>query len=427
MRAAPKSRAPFVALTPASPAHAHAAVFGQASGEVVGVAFAGRSDAEGHGYIIPVPVVEAFLRVYETSQPRYFGCLPMLGISSQELVNPSLRRHSFGGTLPQHRDGILITEVGSTGCAGAAGVQRGDVLLAIDGVPVSEKGDVPFRGHERLDWTFLITSSGKTVGDEVDLELLRRSAAASMERVHVTARLTPLTTLLPSLLGVDYTPGWVIVGGLVFLRAGQPLLDQIVARGSPGDFHHVHALMRLFQEDTLGRQVQEVLILQDVLAHDINIGYESYRGLLLHSVNGTRIQSLKHLADAVDQEHSTYLVFSFWGDGGRETQTEMAVLELSACRSTATGILEQHKIPAWCSPDVLVERGAEVGPSTAPVSSISDTKEPLKLSVRRPSSASSEGALTGRATHPQASPAAAPPASSLGRLQRYLAGRRRSQ
>jgi hypothetical protein len=118
---------------------------------------AGRLDVQGMSFIIPVPVIQLFLEAYDRSKQPHFAPLPMLGISTQNLINPSLRRMCFGGATPPTRDGVLVTELVSGGCAQLAGVRPGDVLVAIDGVPISEKGDVPFRGHERLDWVYLIT------------------------------------------------------------------------------------------------------------------------------------------------------------------------------------------------------------------------------------------------------------------------------
>lgn len=140
-----------------NPGNSGGPVFSYQTAAVVGVAFAGRIDVQGMSFIIPVPVIKLFLEAFERSKQPHFAPLPMLGIATQDLINPSLRRMCFGGATPPTRDGILISEAVQGGCAQLAGVRSGDVLVAIDGVPISEKGDVPFRGHERLDWVYLIT------------------------------------------------------------------------------------------------------------------------------------------------------------------------------------------------------------------------------------------------------------------------------
>lgn len=318
------------------------------------------------GFIIPVPVIDLFLSTYQRTKKPQFTPLPMLGISTQDLVNPSLRRLSFGGSMPPARDGILITEVVKGGCAEKGGVKPGDVLVRIDGVAISEKGDVPFRGHERLDWVYLVTK--KPVGDKIKLDLLRRGGqpmspgakkgvtaggVGKLEHVQVETTLEQSPSLLPALLHVDYRPGWVIIGGLVFLRAGQPLLDQIISRGASGGFAHVQSLMSLFDKESSTAGIEEAVILQDVLAHDINVTYEEYRGLLIHSINGTRIQSLKHLASFYEANKEPFITIEFGGGGRKEKHAESVVMEMGLCAATQMEILVQHKIPHWCSDDVL--------------------------------------------------------------------------
>ena len=133
----------------------------------MGVAFSGRKDAEGFGFIIPTPVVNLFIAVYEKTGT--FGRLPALGVEVP-LINQALRALVFGGALPPHHDGVLIVKVEPHSCAASAGVRAGDILMAIDGEAVSEDGEVNFRGHERLSFDYLITK--KQVGDSVNRAVL---------------------------------------------------------------------------------------------------------------------------------------------------------------------------------------------------------------------------------------------------------------
>jgi hypothetical protein len=122
-----------------------------------------------------------------------------------------------------------------------------------------------------------ICRSKKPTGSRVKLSVLRRPPAqpgapgahaavgpgqGSLERAVIEVVLAPLSCLLPTLLSVDYHPGWVIIGGLVFLRTGQPLLDQIVNKRATGSFTHVQSLMSLFDKDGVASGVEEVVILQ---------------------------------------------------------------------------------------------------------------------------------------------------------------------
>ena len=59
-----------------NPGNSGGPVFNQATQQVVGVAFAGRSEAEGHGFVIPNMVVQRFLSHYAATKSPAFGQLP---------------------------------------------------------------------------------------------------------------------------------------------------------------------------------------------------------------------------------------------------------------------------------------------------------------------------------------------------------------
>jgi len=162
-----------------------------------------------------VPVLKLFLSTYEQTKDKQFGLLPELGIHTRALVNPSMRKSCFGGKLPDHRVGCLVTYIRKHSCA-AEQIEVGDILIKIDGVKVSEKEDVMFRGQERLPWEYLITR--KAVG----------------ERVEIT--LKPLPRLVPRIFAVDYIPTYVIIGGLLTLPAGESLSQAALDRSQQGEW-----------------------------------------------------------------------------------------------------------------------------------------------------------------------------------------------
>ena len=141
-------------------------VFNVDTCEVVGVAFAGNDSAEGHGFIIPVPVMQLFLDRYKKTGNANFGLLPSLGVATCGLVNPMMRKSCFGGELPPHRNGCLITAVTKHSCSEGK-LRVGDVLIALDGMAVSEKADVEYRGQERLGWSYKVST--KQPGEDIEV------------------------------------------------------------------------------------------------------------------------------------------------------------------------------------------------------------------------------------------------------------------
>lgn len=368
-----------------NPGNSGGPVFNQATGEVVGVAFSGMEDAEGTGFIIPTPVIRNFLAVYEATGT--FGRLPNLGIDTLQLTNSAMRTLLFGlGKAPKHHNGILITHVARFTCAEAAGVLPGDLLMAIDGVPISEEGEIPFRSHERVGFEYLITS--KKVGDQVKLSLLRSKAsglkdAASFFDVNalvstpsapspleLSVTLAPTHGLVPRELGNDYAPEFMIIGGLVFVIAGLPLFEQVrETLNAHGPDHgpmeaiykSVHELLSPAtsmtqalgpDEDAARSRDTQALLCTDCLAHDVNEGYSRLVGKRLFTVNGTAVENMKHavnllmpLLDASKEAPSSHVVLQFYGS------RKAAVFETEALRTAMPTILQQHKIPSWASLD----------------------------------------------------------------------------
>ncbi len=381
-----------------NPGNSGGPVFNQATGDVVGVAFAGLQDAEGTGFIIPTPVVRNFLAVFEATGG--FGRLPKLGVRGQVLDNAAMRALVLGGgdgAPPAHHDGMLLTRVARGSCARAAGVRAGDVLMAIDGAAVSEDGEVSFRGHERLPFESLITA--KKNGEKVTLSLLRHAppepaaaggggggdddddkaervttadlvarvaaaggAAQPPARVEVVVTLAPARELVPRELGKDYHPEWIVAGGLVLLIAGLPLAQQLMS-GRPGhaDYNVAMRIYRMLDDaDAKGRakldangEGAQAVIVGACLAHDLNVGYKHFVGRRVRAVNGASVRNARHAAEllapfvagveAGAPPPAPYVAIEF------ASTDATAVFEARALREMTPGILKQHKIPTWTS------------------------------------------------------------------------------
>lgn len=109
-----------------------------------------------------------------------------------------------------------------------------------------------------------------------------------------------------------------------------------------------------------------------MLAHDINVSYEDYAGLLLHSINGTRITSLAQLARFYASCVEPFLTLEFNGSGRKEKHAEQVVLELALCELTQLEILAQHKMPNWCSDDVIPPQASRASPSGSSLALLAD-------------------------------------------------------
>ena len=102
-----------------------------ASGRVVGITTAVRSDGQGLAFATPAPMAERFL-----DEARTFGRVrkTRLGINANDITNPA----DGPGTVVQ------VTKVEPDGPGARAGLEKDDIILRIDDQPVARVSDVAY-------------------------------------------------------------------------------------------------------------------------------------------------------------------------------------------------------------------------------------------------------------------------------------------
>ncbi|KAJ6404250.1 hypothetical protein OIU84_012434 [Salix udensis] len=296
-------------------------------GECIGVAFQvyRSEEVENIGYVIPTAVVSHFLNDYERNG-RYTG-FPSLGVLLQKLENPALR-----ACLQVHsNEGVLVRRVEPTSDANRV-LKEGDVIVSFDDVNVGCEGTVPFRSNERIAFRYLI--SQKFAGDVAELGIIR---AGSFMKVKVV--LNPRVHLVP--YHVDGgQPSYLIIAGLVFTPLSEPLIEE-ECEDSIG--------LKLLAKSrySLARfKGQQIVILSQVLANEVNFGYEEMSNQQVLKFNGTPIKNIRHLAHLVDSCKNKYLVFEF-------EDNYVVVLEREAASASSFHILKDYGIPSERSSDLL--------------------------------------------------------------------------
>ena len=102
------------------------------SGELIGIntaIFSRTGGSEGIGFAIPSSIA---LDIVESLQKTGKVVRGWMGVAIQE-ITPALAK-SF--KLPEHRKGVLISDVNENGPSHAAGIKRGDVVIAFNGKEV---------------------------------------------------------------------------------------------------------------------------------------------------------------------------------------------------------------------------------------------------------------------------------------------------
>ena len=288
-------------------------------GKVVGVAFQGYSGdvAQNVGYMIPVPVVERFLKDVEDGKyDRYID----LAISYQNLFNPAARR-ALG--LEDDDSGVMVGAVYGGGSSDGI-LKPGDVLLEIDGYPIASDGSIRLQNGV-VPFTEIVER--KFRGEKAKLVIIR-------DRKKQTVAV-PLDDPWPFTLqsnAYDEKPRYVIYGGLVF----QPVDRNFLAAHDPSN-QRLNYSFDFFVEDEIYRDRKELVVLSNILPDPVNAHTGDFRYSLINEINGRRIQTLQDVAQAFAKREEYYVIKT--ADVGPPI-----VLERKAVLAATENILKRYGI-----------------------------------------------------------------------------------
>jgi len=289
------------------------------NGKVVGVAFQGYSGdvAQNVGYMIPTPVARRFLKDVEDGHyDRYVD----LALSYQSLFNPAARR-ALG--LADDDRGVLVGSVFGGGSSEGI-VFPGDVLLAIDGLPIASDATIPM-DNDSVPLAEVVERKFK--GDSVTLDILRAG-----KPLQVTV---PLNGPWPFTLhanAYDEDPKFVMFGGLIF----QPVDENWMAAHEPADLR-LRYTFDFFTEDKLYKERPEIVVLSGVLADPVNAFASDFRHGIVDEINGRKIRRLADVAEEFAKP-AEYYVIKMAGVG------RPIVLERQAVEAARERILSRYGV-----------------------------------------------------------------------------------
>jgi len=310
--------------------------------KVVGVCFETLLNAENIGYIIPVPVVQHFLLDIERSGG---GCSGFCDVGIQiQLMESENIRASF--SMKAEQTGILINKIYPLSQASPT-LQKDDVLLSIDDQQIGNDGTIPFReGGERISFRYALLS--KFEGDAVKFGVLRDGKV--LDGVEVKTIKPGNLSAVPA-NQYDVHPRYFIFAGLVFQVLTQPFLSQEWGKDwqQKAPVRFVEKALYAAKE----RPEQEIVILSQVLAADINVMYQQYGPNVCTHFNRIRIDNLSHLVQLVENNTAPFLRFDLESE-------RVIILNANEAIVQSQQILESHNISFSKSIDMRRERATPV-------------------------------------------------------------------
>jgi S1-C subfamily serine protease len=297
-------------------------------GKIVGIAFETLESGKNIGYMIPVPIINHFLKDIEDG--KYHG-FPSLEVFSQTMENLSLRLKYH---MSNEQTGVLITYV-SPGSAVQEILRPGDVALSIDGKTIENDATIRFRDNERISANYVIHS--KFIGDLIKCRILRDG---KIKDVEITLKDRIDSTRLVPHMHYDKAPTYYILGGLVF----QPLtLNYIKTWEKLADAPN--RLVDYYFNGRRSRDRNEVIVLTNILGDKINVGYDNFKNNVVSQINGKKISSMEDLVKAIEFNERKYHVIV-------DEQGNQIVLERSKVSEANQRIFNKYQIRSDRSEDL---------------------------------------------------------------------------
>ena len=291
-------------------------VFGD--GKVVGIAFQKLTGVDNIGEMVPPPIIRAFLDGVELGKQPL---IPALGITTQNLENPLLRKQL--GLGPTER-GVVVLHVDYDGSSDGI-LQPRDVITSIDGLPIANNGTIQYMGIHRTRYDVVL--GHRYVGDVVQLEIKRGGVTHNIELT-----LKQWKPLVPR-SRYDRPPLYFVYGGLVFQTLTRDYLTTWDKwwNKAPKEFLNYYYLGYRSPDQN------EVVVLTQILADEINVGYGHLYNEAIAKLNGKTPRDIEDFVARLSE--ATGVVEIETTSGG------MIMLDADEVRKATSRILTRYHIP----------------------------------------------------------------------------------
>ncbi|MHC5102309.1 MAG: PDZ domain-containing protein [Planctomycetota bacterium] len=237
--------------------------------------------------IIPAETINRFLS--HCKKEGYSG-FSSSGFRASALLDPARRKYL---NVPDDiKHGMYISDVYTIG-TGCKELQLGDVILSIDGKQLNPYGRYEHPEYKRISFSHILSQIPD--GTQIPFQIIRNGEIMALE---ITGSNVASDNMLVPYYLYDKQPEYFVTGGYIFQRLNRDYLGMWgneMSGNAPPHLYH-------YQKDFSYKPTQEredIVILSYVMPAEINLGYQQLSHLVVDSVNGMKIASMKHFADTV--------------------------------------------------------------------------------------------------------------------------------
>ncbi len=273
-----------------------------ADDKMVGLAFAGVSNAQNIGYIIPNEEIELFLR--DVADGNYDG-KPALVVETQTLENPVLRAFL---KLDKSVEGTVVQ--GTSQQDPASPLKEWDVITMIGNSPIDNQAMVKLGDNLRVRFRYRVQQLAKN--GKVPLTIIRDGKTMQVEAPVSAGR-----KLLIGDLNGGY-PSYFIYGPIVFSRATAEFTSYLSGNaGALNAYSYIASPLVTRRGDAPSAEREELVVVSSpFFPHKLVSGYSNRFGAVIASVNKVPVRSLAHMVALLRDAKDDMIVIHFDQRGG---------------------------------------------------------------------------------------------------------------
>lgn len=249
---------------------------------------------------VPSPVIKHFLD--DLADNNYEG-FPLAGFTVTLLEDDQLRRYL---QLSDEHEGGYISKIRPESPAALAGMQKGDVLLSINGKEVGKDGKYLDEHYGRLNVQHIITTLSYR-GDTADVRIFRDGRE---QNLHLTFEPVNIDQYPVPPYGFDRPPHYIVIGGLVIVELSKPYMkdfgkDWVRKVSGRLIYNYRH------QWD-LHKPGEKVVLLSSVIPTRAMIGYTNLQNLIIKKFNNAEVHGLNDVATALKNPRGNFHKIEFY-------------------------------------------------------------------------------------------------------------------
>jgi len=296
------------------------------NGKVVGVVMQGITMSQNIGYMVPVDIIQHFLK--DVADGKHDG-FPKLGIMTDNIENPTLKEYYH---LGKDEGGILVVDIVYNSILKDV-LKKEDIITAIDGYKIENDGTVEFRHKQYTHFKYAVDIH--QYGDKISLEVLRNG-----KKITLNATLPKTSSEEQShyaILEYDKMPSYFMLGGYIFSPLTQNLLNASMSPVLP---------LRYNATKFPTKEKQQLVVLLKVLASEHSRGDYGITLWYIEKANGKTFKNFKEFYTLIMNTKDKYVVLED-EDGAKVVINKEKALKLEK------DILQRYSIKANKSDDLI--------------------------------------------------------------------------